>query len=229
MITIKATVFESKASRTIEIPKQEKIAKPAIINDKTFGQEGSSLEAFIEKVAAHYKKSLNDDVTVDPTVETGEMFASMDRKALKKAAKTAKYAKLDLINAAIEALPAPEKAPRKEKLSDEEFEAVAEKARLDIGRHVSILKYGKDKTEMTGVIRTIRKDKRTNSVQYTIAITDENGQYTGKSYGKVVGSPELEFTSDPLTAEEIKSLRGKRTAKKEETPAEAEPSGASQA
>lgn len=221
MITIKATVYENKDSRTIEIAKQDNFDKPAIIQDKNFKEGEEARNAFLDKAQTHFAKKLNTAVVFETTVETGESFSGMELKDLKTAAKSAKYTKAALIKEAISARKSEAKAsrPRKERLSDEEFEALAEKAKMDIGRSVSLIKYGKEHKQMTGIVRAIRKDKRTNSVQYTIAITDEKGVETGVRYGKVVGSPELEFTSDPVAPAEKPAKKAKKAAK-EETPAE---------
>ena len=219
---LKIKLYEGTESRTVEISKQKGIEKPAMMQDKKFAQDGNTAELFVERVRKHYAKKfieaelIKDETELTITQETVTVDNFMDKKLqnLKKMAKTAKGTKLELINAAIAAL-TPEKKERvkKEKLSDEEFNAVAEAAKADLGRTVEFDKYGKAGEKMTGTIIGIRKDKRVNGVQYIIDTHDENGKRTGIKFGKVVGSKGLTFTSDPVDWEAQKAAaRAERSA-----------------
>lgn len=211
---LKIKLYEGKESRTVEISKQEGIEKPAMMTDKNFAQEGNNADVFIERVRKHYAKKfikaelIKDEAELETVVDTITVDTYMDKKLqnLKKMAKTAKGTKLELINEAIAALtPAKKERVKKEKLSDEEFNAVAEAAKADLGRTVEFDKYGKAGEKMTGTIIGIRKDKRVNGVQYIIDTHDENGQRTGVKFGKVVGSKGLTFTSEPVDWEAQKA------------------------
>lgn len=232
---LKIKLYEGTSSRTAELSKQEGIDKPVLIADKNFGTDGHTSEEFVEKIRQHFVKkfieaeliSTENEVTVDVETITVETFKEKKLQNLKKMAKTAKGTKLELVNEAIAALtPAKKERTRREKLSDEEFNSVAEEAKKDLGRTVEFDKYGKPGEKMTGTIIGVRKDKRVNGVQYIIDTHDENGQRTGVKFGKVVGSAGLVFTSDHVDWTAIKAAhRAERNAAKaatkaEETPAE---------
>ena len=229
-------LYEGSKSRMVEISKQEGIDKPAMMQDSKFNEEGNTKEIFLERVRKHYAKKMieaeiiKDESELDLTVEEITVDSFKDKKLnnLKRMAEKAKGTKLELINEAIEAIKAatPKKERvKKEKLSDEEFNNVATEAKKDLGRTVSFRKYGEDKV-LDGTIVGIRKDKRVNGVQYIIDIHDENGVRTGRHFGKVVGSKDLTFTSDPVDWEAAKAAAraeksaAAKAAKEAEAPAE---------
>lgn len=206
---LKIKLYEGTSSRTAELSKQEGIDKACLMQDKNFSNDGNTPEVFIERIRSHFAKKFIEDgkikeeneLTVTVETLTVENFLNEQLRSLKKAANTAKGTKLELIQ---EAIKAKESAPKKtrvakEKPTEEEFNNLAIEAKKDVGRTVEFLNYGKNKENHAGVIIGIRKDKRVMGIQYIIALTDEDGKKTGKKLGKVVGSAELSFTSDPVT------------------------------
>lgn len=206
---LKIKLYEGESSRTAELSKQEGIEKSCLMQDKNFSNDGNTAEVFVERIRSHFAKKFIEagkikeetDLTVSVETLTIDNFLDKQLKSLRKSAETAKGTKLELIQKAIETKESAPKKTRvaKEKPTEEEFNNLAAEARKDVGRTVEFLNYGKSKENHTGVVIGIRKDKRVMGVQYVIALTDEEGKKTGKKLGKVVGSAELSFTSDPVT------------------------------
>ena len=228
---LKIKLYEGTESRMAKVMKQKGIEKNVVVADKHFGEEGHTADDLVEKVRAHFEKKLkeaqvlkeDEELTVNVETVTLEHYTAMKLNNLKKAAKVAKGTELELINAAIEALKPEKKVRESHRLTDEEFEQTAADAKADLGRTVSFKKYGKTGEVLEGTIIGIRKDKRVNGIQYVIDIHDEEGNRTGRKFGKVVGSADLTFTSDPVDWEATKAAAraAKAEAKKAaEAPAE---------